>query len=233
MFVHVVPGDSPIVMTVPHDGWIRFADLPAREQVRRWDSLGGSDPRDERTLPIARGCRAVLRRFGVKPTIIWVSAHRAHVDVNRGPKQQPFMPGFHGTYVAFHRELDAALRRATNRYGRAIHVDLHGFETPPGREGCDVVFGTRSGSTSPDGSDLTVTASLASAGYDTVFSPDTALGVTRRYRGGWTVVRIADDWHNEPVDSMQIELHARLRLAPRPSHISRDIASALVGALAN
>lgn len=241
MYVHFNDGDgkSPLVITTPHDGGIELLGREIREQTRKWKEQGGSDPRDEGTLHIARSLLAKLASNGVVPTHGYVSLHRSHLDVNRAPDREPFAKGFDTCYNKFHRELNNAIIRAIETHGHCIYIDLHGFMNPPGDKMYDIVLGTDSHKTCPGGIDLVFAEVLRQFGgegsdtlnYSVVFSPDAKLGVTRRYRGGWNVRSHAKLW-GDRLSAIQIEMAPTIRAKSADrAKFGEQLAAALVSVM--
>lgn len=226
MFFTVEQGNCPLIITVPHDGHARFSDIPARREVARWERETGFDGRDYGTLQIARECNYALALHDRTATLLIETLHRAHVDVNRDPACDPYIQMFENEYHAFHAALQMHVAQTIERYGRCLLVDLHGYEFSPGPERYDMVVGSDSHGTCPYGSDRRIVAYLKQ--YRVVFSPDRARNVDSRYRGGWIVRSVAQQWSSQCVDAVQIEINAHLRRPTPREEVAYDLAQALL-----
>lgn len=211
------PGYGPVVVTVPHDGDVR-PTCRQRSEVARWTR----DLRDEYTMQIGFRLADEIADRGQHPTLIAFLAHRAFVDVNRAPADEPFADvRLNPSYEHFHATVDAAVTQALRTHGRCLVIDLHGFRWSPGPETYDVVLGTDSHRTAPMGTDRALHDALAARDWRTVFSPDEARNVDRRYRGGWNVRRIPERFPEERVDAIQVEIHEDIRHDRRPNARNR------------
>ena len=205
MYLHVQIGDSPILITVPHDGWIKIPGAPIREEECK---------RDLGTLALALRCSEALQTLGQQPTIIWQSLHRRHVDVNRYPHDQPYAMGFEDVYLAFHDRMDDEIKRILDKHSTIIHLDIHGFLGPPE---WDLILGTHEHATSPRGIDIALAAGMNSRfskilqrNYRVTFSPDKKNGIDHRYSGRWIVGRCGQQW-GKRIDSIQCEFNRHMR----------------------
>jgi len=121
-----IPGDMPLVISVPHGGAIVDKDIPVRS------CPGAVTVMDNRTIELAREIQnAFLKRHGHRPYIIISNISRKNVDQNR-----EIEIGTCGNAIAarpwnaFHDYIDTALAMAVKKYGSAIYIDLHGQGHP-------------------------------------------------------------------------------------------------------
>ncbi|TAK04129.1 hypothetical protein EPO34_03205 [Patescibacteria group bacterium] len=226
MYIDVSFGDGPVVISVPHDGATRVVGALQRAETLRWERECGPDARDVGTWEVADACVKELSELGISASRIASALHRSHMDANRAPGQEPFVDGFEATYHLFHHHLHEAIRRSVAVNGRCLVVDLHSFIASPGPETYDFVLGSDGHRTCPGKSDLFV-ARVLKERYRVVFSPDSRLGVTGIYRGGWIVRSIAKEWNGQRVDALQIEINRLLY----PDVSSSEIASFLARAI--
>ena len=225
--VEAAPGDLPLLLTVPHDGWEAVPGVPPRTSgVRR---------RDTETLPLARGAAdALLTALGARPYLVAARFHRRYVDANRPPDQAyevaaaaPYYQTYHGQVAAYVAELRARFP------GGALLLDVHGQAAD--REA--LIRGTQDG--------LTVSALLARAGEAAlvgpislfgqlaargyaVLPPNTPLGAPPegRFRGGYTVQTYGSQ-HPDGSDAIQIEIGTVWRQAASARQRAGDLAEAL------
>lgn len=206
-YIERIHGNGPVVITVPHDGDFTEDYLP-RKQVATWTA----DWRDFGTTPIGYALAALLHDAGLAPSMVVQRLDRKYLDVNRPHGEDPYQDArLAKQFERFHVQVDDAVRQAYVRHGRCFVLDLHGFVEMPGPDVYDLVLGSDSGRTCPLGSDLVMRDMLEACGYHAVFSPDAQRNIGRRYRGGWTVRRVARDFAAERVEACQLEIAAHLR----------------------
>jgi len=229
-------GDSPIVLSVPHDGQIVFPEAPIREEAKRWIARNWGEMRDEETLILARHLEHQLEIRGLHATSVSFGLHRSHVDVNREPSDQPFAEGFAEEYETFHRALDLAIELSLTEFGECLLIDVHGFATSPGPEKYDVVLGTDSHKTCRGGLDKRIATHLGNVQsealgrpYKVVFSPDETQNISARYRGGWDVRRVAEKYSQRKVEAIQMEFNRHIRQEPLMAEVASHLAPILAG----
>jgi hypothetical protein len=227
MYTEVILGNSPILLTVPHDGSVLFPDAVTRsEQLYR----------DENTETLARRCNEELGLSEIHPSILVFHLHRHHVDVNRSLKREPYAPGFEEHYTRFHQALDEAIELSLTKWGRCFHLDLHAFVNSPGPEEYDFVIGSNRHKTCPRETDLRLMVGLSelqheSLGrkYRVVFSPDKTKGVDGRYSGGWVSWRTAKEYGHKGLESLQLECNAATCLDRQVVHkTAQHLSQALI-----
>ena len=125
--VEYVAGDLPLIITAPHGGRLRPADIPDRAQ--------GVLLSDTSTDALARDlAEAVRRRTGRAPHLVICHLHRAKVDCNRAIGEGAQSNAAAATvWQAFHAFVDEAAAAATRSNAPALLVDLHGHSHPAPR----------------------------------------------------------------------------------------------------
>lgn len=215
MFAQILTGTAPILLTVPHDGGQRVPGAAVRRR---------SAGRDIGTLPLALRCYDKLLDIGIRPTLIWQTLHRSHADVNRGPEcAEPYAEGFREAYDEFHGTVDLQASRILDRYGKVVHLDIHGTALP---EGIDCVLGTNGHRTSPRGTDTAFAEKLCQW-YAVDISPGGRHDFDGRFSGGWVVRRSAERWGAYGLDAIQIEIDRRLRVPEYTDDLAGHLAEAL------
>ncbi|MFZ4619339.1 MAG: hypothetical protein ACOYNS_02180 [Bacteroidota bacterium] len=126
-FVEYLPGDLPIVISVPHDG------AAAPEIIS--DRTFGVTARDNGTQEIARVMVAEFeQRTGHSPSVIFSHLRRKKLDVNREEFEaaQDDVTAL-TAWNDYHGYIDSACTAAMKRYGACLLIDLHGQNHPEKR----------------------------------------------------------------------------------------------------
>jgi N-formylglutamate amidohydrolase len=125
-WVEVMVGDIPIVISVPHGGFIKPENIPDRNC--KVNDEGSLVTVDSKTIETARSIEsAFLKKYNKRPFIIISNIARAKVDQNR-----PVNLGACNNSLAemawydFHNSIDTSLALAVEKFGYAIFIDLHG-----------------------------------------------------------------------------------------------------------
>jgi hypothetical protein len=120
-YVEYLPGNLPIVISVPHGGYEKPPGIPDR-------SLGTMGHLDSMTQELAREIAAVFReRTGRVPHVIINRLHRSKLDANRelfDAAQDNAIAG--EAWNDFHTFIDSAEERVEREFGRGLYIDLHG-----------------------------------------------------------------------------------------------------------
>lgn len=124
-WVEVMPGDMPIVISVPHGGFLKPADIPDRTCK---DEGGLVTVTDSYTIETALAIRlAFFKKYNHSPFIVISNIARTKVDQNRDLYQAACGNEFAETaWRQFHNAVDTALALAVSEYGYALYIDLHG-----------------------------------------------------------------------------------------------------------
>ncbi len=128
-WVEFVPGNMPLVISVPHGGLINLADVPDR------DCPDAVVVIDSHTQDLARAIDSVFRRdYHFHPYIVFCNLRRLKVDMNReielGTCGHEEM---RGTWIHWHNMVDTALAMAVKQYGQSVYIDLHAQGHPEQR----------------------------------------------------------------------------------------------------
>ncbi len=119
-FIEYHPGDLPIIISVPHDGYLK-PDLIA-------DRTKGVYYRDSYTQDIAKQMSdALYIRTGKRPYIILNNLHRKKLDPNREMSEAAQgHPIAETAWTEYHAFIDTAESIVQEKFGRGIYIDLHG-----------------------------------------------------------------------------------------------------------
>ncbi len=125
-FIRHWPGELPIVLSVPHDGAAKPADIPDRTR--------GVTVRDSYAAALAHALRDALReRCGAAPQLIVCELSRKKVDCNReigeGAAGQPKAEQVWREYHAAIDEAEAAVL-ARSKHGLYLDIHSHGHPKP-------------------------------------------------------------------------------------------------------
>jgi hypothetical protein len=119
-YVEYLAGDLPVILSAPHGGRLRPAELPDREQ--------GTFAFDVNTQELARACAEELhRRTGRWPHVIICRLSRRKLDCNRDlPEAAAGHALAEQAWQEYHGFIEAARRSVVARQGRGLYIDLHG-----------------------------------------------------------------------------------------------------------
>lgn len=118
-------GDIPLVISVPHGGTFRDAELEDRDCSDIGRVVKGVD---SRTISTARAIeQAFVQTEGKQPYFVIAHLARRKMDPNReinlATCNDPFAEI---AWENYHSSIDAALKDAIEKFGYAIFIDLHG-----------------------------------------------------------------------------------------------------------
>jgi hypothetical protein len=125
-FIRHWPGELPVVLSVPHDGAAKPADIPDRPR--------GVTVRDSYAAALGHALRDALReRCGAAPQLIICELSRKKVDCNReigeGAAGQPKAEQVWREYHASIDEAEAAVL-ARSKHGLYLDIHSHGHPKP-------------------------------------------------------------------------------------------------------
>lgn len=119
-YVEVRSGTLPIILTVPHGGSLK----PANVLARRYGVTG----MDANTIPLSEAIAEELQaRFGGKPHAIISRLHRTKLDPNREVKEAAQGdPVAEAAWHRFHDSAQKACEFVTRKHGYGLLLDIHG-----------------------------------------------------------------------------------------------------------
>ena len=126
-FIEYLPGDTPLVIAVPHGGTHKPADIPERST--------GVVGIDTNTQELGRTIGETLfARTGHRPHLIICRLHRSKVDANRDLLEAAQgNPAAARAWGEHHQFIEQACSTAAERHGMAFFIDLHGHGHPDPR----------------------------------------------------------------------------------------------------
>jgi len=119
-YIQYLPGDLPVVLSVPHGGKLLPKEIPNRPF--------GKLMRDAGTIELARDMRvAMMRQFGGSPHLVVCQLARVKLDCNRDMKEaaqgDPVAEKAWTEYHAFIRMAEAAVLTS---HPHGLYLDIHG-----------------------------------------------------------------------------------------------------------
>lgn len=118
-FIELVPGDLPIILTVPHGGSLVPEGIPDRQD--------GVKTMDSHTQSLARAISEALEtRTGRRPHLVQCNLRRTKVDVNRDLGEAAQGNGSaEWAWKEYHAFTEAACRAVAKGYRAGLVLDLH------------------------------------------------------------------------------------------------------------
>jgi hypothetical protein len=120
-FIEYVAGNLPILISVPHGGYLKPSTIPDR-------ILGTAGHQDTKTEELAREIIEQFRRqTGRVPHVVINRLHRDKLDANRelfdAAQDDPIATE---AWNEFHNFIDTAEQRIQQEFGTGLYIDLHG-----------------------------------------------------------------------------------------------------------
>jgi N-formylglutamate amidohydrolase len=227
--VTALPGDLPLILTVPHDGIDAIGFM--RERTR------GATGRDENASRVAEQVASLIEaRTGKRPYVVIARFSRKYLDANRTPKEAMESEDAMPVYRAYHDRIAEYVAEVRKRFGgRGLLIDVHGQDGA-----ANTTFrGTRAGLTTrelvrkygPESiqGPQSLIGLLAAKGYDVHPAIGSAsLQEDSRYNGGHTVF-IYGSHRPGGIDAIQLELAHNHR---NDSRFPAALADAILGFMA-
>ncbi len=247
-FVVAERGALPLILSAPHGGSARIADMA--ERVRPDASAGGEAAKwggfhggagDTGTLELTQAVAdRVKSRLGRAPYVVLARVQRRYVDLNRPASLAYDPPGTDGpkeVYDAYHRALEEFGRDVTRTFGRGLLLDIHGQGEARGTVFRGTVDGRavshllhKDGPAALTGPD-SIFGVLAAKGYDVHPAIGSMAREDRRYRGGFitaTYGSAGGSAAGSTIDAIQIEFGTDFRTKERRPQTADDLADAIV-----
>jgi len=121
-YVEYIPGDLPVVISVPHGGYLEPMSIPIR------DCVGCVYLRDSFTQELGRSVvDAIFQKTGCYPHVIINLLHRNRFDANRSiTTAADSNATVEQAWYAYHEFIDTAKAQVLAKYGKGLFLDLHG-----------------------------------------------------------------------------------------------------------
>ena len=142
--VEFIPGNTNLVISVPHDGTVRPPNIPVRQPGCRRKAGGECQFRREEDCETELQCKVITGRdtnsgeiarvvftkylelTGLTPHLVISHLHRSRLDPNRDlPEAVQGSPEAVRAYQAFHGSIEAAHESLGDQPG--LHLDFHGY----------------------------------------------------------------------------------------------------------
>jgi N-formylglutamate amidohydrolase len=196
-------GSSPLIVSVPHDGFAKFMFdglIPRRE--------GDAFAADRHVWPVVKD---VLLQTDISYVIMGLMP-RQTVEYNRSLDDDESNPLASSDllvfYQTYHDMIASRARELRDNWGdRCLLVDFHGFTGQPDCGEYDLVLGTNHCTTCSNGADGDLANFMRQKGYR-VFLPTREAIPGERYPGAHTVQYYA----SLGIESLQIEIHKSFRV---------------------
>ncbi|MDA1307687.1 MAG: N-formylglutamate amidohydrolase, partial [Acidobacteria bacterium] len=119
-YVEYIPGDVPVVISVPHGGALTPATIPNRTT--------GTTVTDTNTIELGHAItQAFLARTGRRPHLVLVHLLRTKLDANREVVEAAQgNPDAIRAWTEYHTFIELAMAAVRQRSGTGLYVDLHG-----------------------------------------------------------------------------------------------------------
>jgi hypothetical protein len=121
-YVTFLPGDMPLIISIPHGGYLMPDEIPERPCVNC------AKNQDIYTLEIGLGMRdAIYRMTGHYPHVIINNLHRTRLDPNRNVEEAAAgNPDAEKSWNRFQDCIDSASALVSGAFGKGLFIDLHG-----------------------------------------------------------------------------------------------------------
>ena len=121
-YVEYQPGSLPIIIAVPHGGYLKPAAMAHRNCQDCIYTI------DAYTQELARNIATALQKqTGCQPHLIVNRLHRAKLDANRSQADaSDGSPAAAAAWREYHQFIEDAKKRVFKQYGAGLLIDLHG-----------------------------------------------------------------------------------------------------------
>lgn len=126
-YVEYIAGDLPIIISSPHGGALRPAEIPDRSSAARDADINTDD--------VARRIAAALTSLtGRRPHLVLQQLHRSKLDANREIREAAAGdPHAERAWHEYHRWIETAERAISRGGGRGFYLDVHAHGHPVAR----------------------------------------------------------------------------------------------------
>lgn len=199
-FLCVLEIDSPILLTIPHDGFGAndfdgFFERRSSEHVLEKDARAWHVARHiNKGEPIASMVRGLLPR----------STMDYNRSVSKGAFQDCTLLSY---YYIYHAQIKRLIEQSLTEYGKCLLLDIHGFVNQPDFGEFDVIFGTRHRTTVVSDVDIEFAEFLQDKGYR-IYLPTEQSVKGEKFGGGFTVAK----YSQLNINAIQIEIAKEFRV---------------------
>lgn len=213
-FVLRIEVDSPVLLTIPHDG------LSANDFdtffARRKDPDDVLE-KDMRAWHVARYINAHIPIASMVRGLM----PRPMIDYNRSDSDGAFVDDrLARYYYLYHEHIQRLVEQALTAYGKCLLLDIHGFVGQPDFGEFDVILGTKHRTTVVSDIDKDFATFLRDRGYG-VYLPTEDEIEGEKFIGRFTVAE-----HSQPgIDGIQVEIAKRFRV--KDAALRRELARSI------
>lgn len=121
-YIEFIEGNMPLVISIPHGGYLIPDNVPDRPCVRC------SKNSDVFTIEIGSDIRQfIFDKTGFYPYVIISHLHRTRLDPNRDIAEAA-SGNIHAelAWKEFHKFIDIAIQKVEQDFGKGLYIDLHG-----------------------------------------------------------------------------------------------------------
>jgi hypothetical protein len=121
-YITYLPGDMPLVISIPHGGYLLPDNIPERP------CINCAKNQDVYTLEIGIGIRETIHSLtGYYPYVIINNLHRTRLDPNRNIEEAAVGNIYaEEAWHHFQDYIDSAAAGVTGKFGKGLYIDLHG-----------------------------------------------------------------------------------------------------------
>ena len=124
-YIEYHPGNIPIILSVPHGGWLIPDEIP--------DRTYGTMVTDDNTYQMSKVIMDTMEaRFGSKPYVILCRLKRRKIDANRDSTEAAQENRFaHRAWQEYHYYIGSAKKKIESEFGSGLFLDIHGHGANP------------------------------------------------------------------------------------------------------
>jgi len=121
-YIEVLPGNMPLVISIPHGGYLLPDEIPERP------CTDCAKHPDIFTIEIGLAIRnSIFKKTGYYPYVIINNLHRTRLDPNRNVSEAAQgNKNAELAWTAFQGSIDSANSQVKKKFGKGLYIDLHG-----------------------------------------------------------------------------------------------------------
>lgn len=121
-YIEVLPGNMPLVISIPHGGYLLPDEIPERP------CTNCAKHPDIFTIEIGLALRnSIFKKTGFSPYVIINNLHRTRLDPNRNVSEAADgNKNAELAWTTFQSSIDSANSQVKRKFGKGLYIDLHG-----------------------------------------------------------------------------------------------------------
>ncbi|MEI7423089.1 MAG: hypothetical protein WCK18_13380 [Prolixibacteraceae bacterium] len=121
-YIEVLPGNMPLVISIPHGGYLLPDEIPERP------CTNCAKHPDIFTIEIGLALRnSIFKKTGYYPYVIINNLHRTRLDPNRNVSEAADgNKNAELAWTTFQSSIDSANAQVKKKFGKGLYIDLHG-----------------------------------------------------------------------------------------------------------